>query len=134
MTKKITANLQAQAKRIDYNYDFNRLIAISHPTSRATTSPTPTARRAAAMPTATPRAASRGSPRRWAARSAKYGRLGETVYEKKTVTTFTGPLPEVYETRYNFETFGRLLRITYPDGEVVTNTYDSGGNLSHLEA
>jgi len=54
------------------------------------------------------------------------------VYEKKTVTTFTDPLhPSVYETRFLFETFGRLLRITYPDGEVVTNTYDSGGNLAN---
>jgi YD repeat-containing protein len=38
-----------------------------------------------------------------------------------------------YETRFNFETFGRLLRSTYPDGEIVTNTYDSGGNLTHAE-
>src|SRR5581483_2361892 len=61
----------------------------------------------------------------------QYGKLGETVYEKKTVNTFTDPLhPSVFETRLLFETFGRLLRITYPDGEVVTNTYDSGGNLT----
>ena len=62
----------------------------------------------------------------------QYGKLGETVYEKKTVTTFTNAThPSVYETRFFFETFGRLLRITYPDGEVVTNTYDSGGNLTN---
>jgi len=62
----------------------------------------------------------------------QYGKLGETVYEKKTVTTFTDPLhPSVFETRFSFETFGRLLQITYPDGEVVTNVYDSGGNLTN---
>src|SRR5437879_11197796 len=62
----------------------------------------------------------------------QYGKLGETVYEKKTVTTFTNaPHPSVYETRFFFEPFGRLLKITYPDGEVVTNTYDSGGNLTN---
>ena len=64
----------------------------------------------------------------------QYGKLGETVYEKKTVTTFTNALhPEIYETRFLFETFGRLLRINLPDGEIVTNTYDSGGNLTHAE-
>jgi RHS repeat-associated protein len=64
----------------------------------------------------------------------QYGKLGETVYEKKTVNTFTDPLhPSVFETRFLFETFGRLLRITYPDGEIVTNTYDSGGNLTRAE-
>src|SRR5437016_8187293 len=62
----------------------------------------------------------------------QYGKLGETVYEKKTVNTFTDPLhPSVFETRFSFETFGRLLQITYPDGEVVTNVYDSGGNLTN---
>jgi RHS repeat-associated protein len=60
----------------------------------------------------------------------QYGRLGETIFEKKTVTTFTDPLhPSVFESRFFFDTFGRMLRITYPDGEVVTNVYDSGGNL-----
>src|SRR5947207_12922197 len=62
----------------------------------------------------------------------QYGKLGETLYEKKTVTTFTDPLhPSIFETRFSFETFGRLLQITYPDGEVVTNVYDSGGNLTN---
>src|SRR5438309_12010041 len=62
----------------------------------------------------------------------QYGKLGETVYEKKTVTTFTNAThPSVYETRFFFEPFGRLMKITYPDGEVVTNTYDSGGNLTN---
>src|SRR5439155_13772693 len=62
----------------------------------------------------------------------QYGKLGETVYEKKTVTTFTNAThPSVYETRFFFEPFGRLLKITYPDGEIVPNTYDSGGNLTN---
>jgi len=39
----------------------------------------------------------------------------------------------VYETRFLFDTFGRMLRITYPDGEVLTNRYDSGGNLASAE-
>jgi len=36
----------------------------------------------------------------------QYGKLGETVYEKKTVATLAGPTPKEYETRFNFETFG----------------------------
>src|SRR6266702_4769141 len=64
----------------------------------------------------------------------QYGKLGETVYEKKTVTTFTDALhPSVFETRFFFEPFGRLLRLTYPDGEVLTKFYDSGGNLASTE-
>lgn len=36
----------------------------------------------------------------------------------------------MFETHFKFDTFGRMLRITYPDGEIVTNVYDSGGNLA----
>src|SRR5712692_3652161 len=101
VTAKITANLRAQTKAIDYSYDFNRLTAIT---------------------------SQMGTEER------QYGKLGETVYEKKTVTTFTNAThPSVYETRFLFDTFGRMLRITYPDGEVLTNSYDSGGNLQSAE-
>jgi RHS repeat-associated protein len=131
VTKKITANLQAQAKSIDYSYDFNRLNAITYPNF-----PGNNVTYAYGAPGALANTAGRITriTSQMGTEERQYGKLGETVYEKKTVTTFTDPLhPSVYETRYNFETFGRLLRITYPDLEVVTNTYDSGGNLTHAE-
>jgi RHS repeat-associated protein len=131
VTKKITANLQAQAKSIAYNYDFNRLTSISQPNFLGN-AVTYTYGTAAAAGDANGNVAGRITriTSQMGTEERKYGRLGETVYEKKTVATFTGPTPRVYETRYLFETFGRLLRITYPDLEVVTNEYDSGGNLT----
>ena len=65
----------------------------------------------------------------------QYGKLGEVAYEKQTVVTYTSPLsPSVFETKYAFDTFGRLQRLTYPDGEVLTNTYDCGGNLQSTQS
>jgi len=65
-------------------------------------------------------------------RSGQYGRLGETVYEKKTVTTFTNAThPSVYETPVPVRDLRAALEDHYPDGEVVTNTYDFGGNLTN---
>ena len=129
VTKKITANLQAQAKAIDYSYDFNRLSAITYPNFPGNNVTYTYGAPGAAFNTAgriTKITSQMGTEER------QYGKLGETVYEKKTVTTFTNAThPSVYETRFFFETFGRLLRITYPDGEIVTNTYDSGGNLTN---
>jgi len=133
VTAKITANLKAQAKAINYVYDFNRLTAITYPNFPGNN---------VSYEYGTPLMAGDAQGNR-AGRISKitsqmgveerqYGKLGETVYEKKTVTTFTDPLhPSVFETRFLFETFGRLLRITYPDLEVVTNVYDSGGNLTN---
>jgi len=126
VTQKITANLRLQSKAIDYNYDFNRLVSITYPNFAGNNvtytygTPGSAFNRAGRITTIT---SQMGTEER------QYGKLGETVYEKRTVVTSTGPTPRVYETRYHFETFGRLLRITYPDLEVVTNVYDSGGNL-----
>ena len=57
-----------------------------------------------------------------------YGKLGEVV---KTVRTMNSKTPtrngETYEMRYAFDSFGRLLRVTYPDGEMVSYAYNAGG-------
>jgi RHS repeat-associated protein len=41
--------------------------------------------------------------------------------------------PSVFESRYQYDTFGRLQVLTYPDGEVLTYQYDAGGNLKSAE-
>jgi RHS repeat-associated protein len=38
-----------------------------------------------------------------------------------------------HTTQYNFDTFGRLMLLTLPDGEIITHQYDSGGNVEHIE-
>jgi RHS repeat-associated protein len=127
VTKKITANLKAQAKSIDYDYQFNRLVSITYPSF-----PGNNVTYTYGAPGAGFNSAGRITrvTSQMGVEERQYGKLGETVYEKKTVNTITNPShPSVFETRYHFETFGRLLRITYPDLEVVTNVYDSGGNL-----
>jgi len=131
VTAKITANLKAQLKSITYAYDFNRLSAITYPNF-----PGNNVTYTYGVPGALNNTAGRITKitSQMGIEERQYGKLGETVYEKKTVNTFTDPLhPSIFETRFLFETFGRLLRITYPDGEIVTNTYDSGGNLTRAE-
>jgi len=63
-----------------------------------------------------------------------YGKLGEITREIKTLTAAAqgNSKPPVYTTDYQFDTFGRLLRLTLPDKEVITNEYDSGGNLNKI--
>jgi hypothetical protein len=57
-----------------------------------------------------------------------YGRLGEVVKTINTINSETGS-PEVYTTEYQYDTWNRLQRLIYPDGEVLTHHYDSGGSL-----
>ncbi|WP_161603788.1 RHS repeat protein, partial [Noviherbaspirillum massiliense] len=41
--------------------------------------------------------------------------------------------PEVWTTDYLFDTFGRLQRLVYPDGEVLSFAYDAGGNVQFAQ-
>jgi RHS repeat-associated protein len=131
LTAKVTANLKAVSQAIAYDYDFTRPKSVTYPVNTGNN---------IAYAYGPP-----GAPNNTAGRLIKtvsqmgseertYGKLGETTYEKKTVVTFTNPSsPSVFETRYAFDTFGRLQTLIYPDGEVLTNTYDSGGNLQSAE-
>jgi len=53
------------------------------------------------------------------------------VQETKTVASKTqgtsNNSPEVWTTHYLYDTWGRLQQMAYPDGEVLTYAYDSGG-------
>ena len=59
-----------------------------------------------------------------------YGALGEVVRTVREVNAGNPDKPVRFDTRFVHDSFGRLLRLTYPDGEVVTNTYDDAGQLA----
>lgn len=39
----------------------------------------------------------------------------------------------MWTTEYLFDTFGRLQRLVYPDGEVLSYAYDAGGNVKFAQ-
>ncbi|MGB5685000.1 MAG: RHS repeat-associated core domain-containing protein, partial [Candidatus Electrothrix sp.] len=60
-----------------------------------------------------------------------YGPLGETIKTIKYVASKTegnaANSPEIYVTEYTYDTFNRLRQLIYPDSEVLTYAYNSGG-------
>ncbi len=69
-----------------------------------------------------------GMEERW------YGRLGETAKELRQVNASSNPVSRtLYQTGYVFDSFGRMIELTYPDGEVLTYLYDTGGLLKRAE-
>ena len=133
VVKKITANLAAAKKAIAYDYDYNRLAAIHYPINAANDVSYEYG------------AADRlGNGSNQVGRLVKvmdasgsqelhYGKLGETVKEIRTIASHTQGAsknsPEVYTTRYRYDSFGRLLELVLPDSETVTHVYDAGGSL-----
>ncbi|HST46484.1 SpvB/TcaC N-terminal domain-containing protein [Jatrophihabitans sp.] len=122
--QKITANLAATGQQITYDYDFERLKTISYPRFPANNvsytygAPGASDNRAGRITHVVDQA---GSEDRY------YGKLGETTKEVRTVVGYTGSSPKTYTTSYLYDTFGRMQNMTYPDGEVLTYAYDSGG-------
>jgi RHS repeat-associated protein len=140
LIEKATAKLKNDSQAIAYDYDFNRLIAIRYPANTgnnvAYTYGAPTlagdanGNQAGRITQVVSHTTATSQGDKQDTEERHYGKLGEVVYEKKTVVTETDPLhPSVFETTYQFDTFGRLQKLTYPDGELLTNVYDSGGNL-----
>ena len=128
LTAKETANLRATGQRITYLYEFNRLKEIRYPVFPANNV------------TYTYGAASLlGQPGNRVGRITRitdaagtedrqYGPLGEIVFEQRAMPLQGGQVA-TYVTRYEFDTWNRLQRMTYNDGEILTYAYDSGGLL-----
>jgi RHS repeat-associated protein len=134
LTAKVTANLRAQGKAIRYTYDHLRLTDVTYPDFTGNNihyeygAPKAPYNRAGRIVVVTDQG---GREERF------YGKLGEVVKEIKTIASDTqgnSPnSPEVWTTEYLFDTFGRLQRLAYPDGEILSYAYDAGGNVSFAQ-
>jgi RHS repeat-associated protein len=60
-----------------------------------------------------------------------YGKLGELI---QNIHTFVMPGGETYtfEMMWRYDSWNRIQEITYPDGELVTYSYNEGGQLNKM--
>jgi RHS repeat-associated protein len=128
-TARISPTLRAKGKQISYSYDFSRLVSISYPDNKQND---------VSYTYGAP-----GAPDNGAGRIVKetdgsgtllsaYGKLGEVTRQVRTINTFVGFGRPTYITQYTYDTFGRLQQMVYPDGELLTYHYDSGGLVNQV--
>jgi RHS repeat-associated protein len=125
LVQKVTPNLRDQQQAIRYDYDYHRLATIDYPSSADVSysygEPGADHNRAGRIVTL-----DNGDLQE----ERFYGKLGETV---KTVKSIRSDVPSrewpLYTTGYLFDSMGRMRKLTYPDGEQLSYTYDQGGLL-----
>jgi len=125
VVKKITANLGKINQAVTYAYDFNRVTDVTYPlnpesnvhyTYGAAGAPFNRAGRIVVQED--------GS----GAQEFSYGPLGETIKNVRTVL-IPGFGQRTYVTQWSYDTWNRLTSMIYPDSEVVSYTYNTGGGL-----
>lgn len=130
MISKVTPNLRSAGKQITYELTYNRVEKIHYPNDPSNDvtyaygqggAPANTAGRIAQMVDG-----ARTQDRYY----DKAGNLVEQrdVMKVDNLSPTTAPA-HTYTTKFVADSMGRTLSMTYPDGEVVTNLYDSGGRL-----
>jgi RHS repeat-associated protein len=128
MVSKVTPNLRAAGKQITYEHAFNRLVAIRYPNDPSNDVTYAYGRGGAAGNTAGRIAQMVDGAR---TQDRAYDKAGNLVEQRDVMKVHnlspTTTAAHTYTTRFAADSMGRILSMTYPDGEVVTNAYDSGG-------
>jgi len=114
---------------IQYEYDYNRLETIKYPKN-------PQNNVQYNYGKADGTASRRG--RLWFKQDASggqeyfYGKLGEVEKEIRTLR-ITPTDVQTYISQYEYDTWNRIQKMTYPDGEAVEYTYNRAGNLQSMQ-
>ncbi|MDH6353690.1 RHS repeat-associated protein [Dysgonomonas sp. PH5-45] len=125
LTSRQTANLLAEDKYITYTYDFNRLTGINYPDNPENNvkyhygdsyTDEDQRGRLILMEDAS------------GAQQYTYGLMGEVTELTRTIVIPNQGVA-TYTTKWVYDSWNRLLNMSYPDTEKVNYTYNSGGLL-----
>ncbi|PKF73504.1 RHS repeat-associated core domain-containing protein [Chryseobacterium sp. PMSZPI] len=61
----------------------------------------------------------------------EYGNMGEVIAETKTVSGYGIPTMQ-FKTQFEYDSWNRMVNLTYADGEQVWYDYDFGGNIKRI--
>ncbi|MWB95447.1 hypothetical protein GON26_13840 [Flavobacterium sp. GA093] len=132
LTSRITQDIKNTVPNdgaIQYEYNYNRLESIKYPKN-------PQNNVQYNYGKADGTAARRG--RLWFVQDASggqeffYGKLGEVEKEIRTLRITPTDI-QTYISEYEYDTWNRIQKMTYPDGEVVEYTYNRAGNLQSMQ-
>jgi len=134
LTEKLTANLRNGGYQpIKYQYDFNRLKEINYPLHpendvKYVYGTKDEAGVANGYRAGRLKSLEDGS----GVQEYKYGKQGEVTELRRTLV-IPNQAVATYVTGTTYDSWNRLLRMKYPDGEVVKYSYNTGGLLTNVK-
>ena len=128
LTNLRTANLNSTGSSISYIYDYNRLINIIFPeNSDGTLNISNVEYQYDSFGRLVHRQDATGY------QSFDYGNMNEIVADTRVVVTPSLSTPiRTFTSFYKYDSWNRMMSMTYPDNEEVTFQYDLGGNLNKM--
>jgi RHS repeat-associated protein len=132
LVSRATANLHGSGQAVAYHYAFNRMTDIVYPLFPEND---------VHYTYGAPGAAGNGAEEIVRVDDASgyelrsYGKLGEITQNVRAINdkpSHGGWTVDTWTTQFTYDSFGRMLAMTYPDGEVLTYAYDSGGLVRAL--
>ncbi|WP_347067711.1 RHS repeat-associated core domain-containing protein [Flavobacterium sp. WV_118_3] len=129
LTKLETANLTNAGTAISYEYEYNRPIKIKFPPTASGVNISDVTYKYGNGGPVTGRLVYQKDAS--GEQHFDYGSMGELIYNKRTVVGPNIPT-RVFETYFEYDSWNRLKKMTYPDGERVSYYYDLGGNLNRV--
>jgi len=129
VTSKVTANLEAINQSIDYTYDFERLTNIAYPQN-----PQNDVSYIYGGPQAVDNRRGRIMLQTDATGEQRfaYNELGALTFNKRDVNVDGANISMT--TNWEYDTWNRLTKLTYPDGEELTYNYNLGGMLNSMSS
>ena len=133
---KETANLHKVGQLVSYVYNQNRLTNVNYPPISGKPNPENVTYTYGGL----------HAPNNQAGRIASvtdesgtelrfYDQLGNVSQMSKTVNTQATSINKpTYTMSYNYDALGRVLNMTYPDGEFLQYAYDAGGKVSGVSS
>ena len=123
-----SANMNSSSTYIEYKYEYNRLVAIEYPSVAGGTNISNV--RYGYGPPGSGNETGRLISQQDASGTQlfKYGNMGEIIYNERVVVAPNLP-SRIFKTEFEYDSFNRLQKLVYPDGEKVGYIYDWGGNL-----
>ena len=133
LIKLQTANLAGAGEFVNYEYDFNRLVAVKYPPVSGGVNISNTSFLYGGLGTGNQAGRLVSQTDASGKQSFEYGNMGEVIFNQRTVVAPAPNLPtRTFVTKYTYDSWNRLQSMIYPDYEDVEFKYDFGGNIKQI--